>query len=198
MKDFIFIIGPSAVGKTTLAKGLFDYFGSVYIEQSMVPEFAIPEETDDIGIFEEETCFENTLMQIKWFHKRGFKNIIALDFDDLRVREFPNIFKGYEFVILRLYSSSTSQIRQQMEERHKSGEGLYYLEGIEKSNETIANRPLLPNEIKINVFGKGKGEVLKEAIELIEGYNPVLDYDYQPLPKSCYRSWVQSNRLNEI
>ena len=26
MKDFIFIIGPSAVGKSTLAKGLFEHY----------------------------------------------------------------------------------------------------------------------------------------------------------------------------
>jgi len=26
MKDYIFIIGPSGVGKTTLAKGLFEHY----------------------------------------------------------------------------------------------------------------------------------------------------------------------------
>ena len=37
--DFIFIIGPSAVGKTTLAKALFEHYNGVYVEQNMVPEF---------------------------------------------------------------------------------------------------------------------------------------------------------------
>lgn len=29
MQDFIFIIGPSGIGKTTLAKGLFKHYNSV-------------------------------------------------------------------------------------------------------------------------------------------------------------------------
>lgn len=30
--DYIFIIGPSAVGKTTLAKKLYKYYEGVYLE----------------------------------------------------------------------------------------------------------------------------------------------------------------------
>lgn len=105
MKDFIFIIGPSAVGKTTLAKELYLHYNGVYIEQSMVPEFVIPEGVEDIGVYEEDLCFENTMMQIKWFYDKGYRNIVALDFDDIRVRDFPNIFKGYRYIILRLISS---------------------------------------------------------------------------------------------
>lgn len=32
MKDYIFIIGPSAVGKTSLAKSLYNHYKDVYIE----------------------------------------------------------------------------------------------------------------------------------------------------------------------
>lgn len=66
MKDYIFIISPSAVGKTTLAKSLYNHYKSVYIEQNMVPEFNIPQNVDE-GIFEEKICWENTLQQIKFF-----------------------------------------------------------------------------------------------------------------------------------
>lgn len=51
--DFIFIIGPSAVGKTTLAKGLFGHYRGVFLEQNMVPEFMIPDDAEDPGLFEE-------------------------------------------------------------------------------------------------------------------------------------------------
>ena len=154
MKDFIFIIGPSAVGKTTLAKELYQHYHGVYIEQSMVPEFVIPEGVKDVGIYEEDLCFKNTLMQMKWFYKKGYRNIIALDFDDLRVRSFPKLFKGYNYIILRLISSNYQQIKNQMEERHKTGQGLYIPDGDSKSNEVIKNRPLLPNEVVIDVNGK--------------------------------------------
>ena len=49
--DYIFIIGPSAVGKTTLAKELYKHYKGVYIEQNMVPEFYIPNSVEDIGIY---------------------------------------------------------------------------------------------------------------------------------------------------
>jgi len=63
--DYIFIIGPSAVGKTTLAKGLFQHYNGVYLEQNMVPEFAIPDSAQDVGIYEEQLCWENVLLQLK-------------------------------------------------------------------------------------------------------------------------------------
>ena len=112
--DFIFIIGPSAVGKTTLAKELYKHYSGVYFEQNMVPEFSIPDDCEDVGIFEEQVCWENVLMQLKFFFDKGFRNIISLDFDDVRAREIPKLFKGYKFIILKLISSNIEQIREQM------------------------------------------------------------------------------------
>lgn len=197
MKDFIFIIGPSAVGKTTLAKELYQHYNGVYIEQSMVPEFIIPEGVKDVGIYEEDLCFKNTLMQMKWFYKRGYRNIVALDFDDLRVRSFPKLFKGYNYIILKLISSNYQQIKNQMEERHKTGQGLYIPGGDSKSNEVIKNRPLLPNEVVIDVNGKNKQQVLEEAINLIDNTKTLLDYDYKMPERKSFRSWIQSYNLNK-
>ena len=103
--DFIFVIGPSAVGKTTLAKKLYQHYNGVYIEQNMVPEFIIPKDVKDIGIYEEQLCWENTLSQIEFFYNKGLRNIIALDFDDIRTRELPKIFQGYDFIIIKLISN---------------------------------------------------------------------------------------------
>ena len=111
MRDFIFIIGPSAIGKTTLAKRLQEHYQGVYIEQNMVPEFITPEGVGDVGIYEEDLCFQNTLMQMKWFYEKGYRNIVSLDFDDLRVRSFPELFKGYNYIILRLISSDFKAFR---------------------------------------------------------------------------------------
>lgn len=100
--DFIFIIGPSAVGKTTLAKELYKHYNGVYVEQNMVPEFMIPENVADEGIYEEQLCWENVLLQLHFFYEKGCRNIVALDFDDVRTRELPAIFKGYRFITLKL------------------------------------------------------------------------------------------------
>lgn len=193
--DFIFIIGPSAVGKTTLAKALYQHYNGVYLEQNMVPEFMLPEDVEDEGVYEEQLCWENVLLQLKFFHEKGCKNIVALDFDDVRTRELPKLFRGYRFITLKLVSSDTEQIRQQMIHRHDNEGGLYYLEGIERCNQVIMNRHLLPNEVLLDVAGKSKEQVLAEAIRLIDAYEPLLDYDYELDDEHNYLSWVQSRNL---
>ncbi|MBS5844031.1 MAG: AAA family ATPase [Clostridiales bacterium] len=194
--DFIFIIGPSAVGKTTLARELYKHYNGVYLEQNMVPEFIVPNDTEDGGIYEEQLCWENVMLQLKFFYDKGCKNIVSLDLDDYRARELPHIFKGYNFIILRLLCSDMEQIRQQMIHRHNNEGGLYVLEQIERSNLVIMNRNLLPNEVKIDVTGKSKEEVLKSVIDIIDHYKPLLDYDYQLDNEHNYLSWVQSHNLN--
>lgn len=197
MKDFIFIIGPSAVGKTTLAKELYKHYNGVYFEQNMVPEFSIPENCEDEGKFEEQVCWENVLLQLKFFYEKGFKNIVALDFNDLRTREIPVIFKGYNFITLKLISSNPEQIKQQMIYRNNNEGGLYDIDNIIYSNEKIKNRDLLPNEIVIDVSGKSKEEVLNEAINIIDKYESLLDYEYVEPDKELFNSWVLSDGLRK-
>lgn len=193
--DYIFIIGPSAVGKTTLAKGLFQHYNGVYFEQNMVPEFSIPEGVEDEGIYEEQLCWENVLLQLKFFYDKGLRNIIALDFDDIRTRELPYIFKGYEFVTLKLVSSDTEQTKQQMEHRKNNEGGLYVPNYVERANSVIMSRNLLPNEVQIDIAGKTKEQVLEEAIKIIDNFEPIKDYDYELDDERNYLSWVQSRQL---
>ena len=193
--DFIFIIGPSAVGKTTLAKALFEHYNGVYVEQNMVPEFGIPADCPDEGVFEEETCWENVLMQLDYFHKRGLQNIIALDFDDYRTRELPQYFRGKRFITLKLISSAPEQIRLQMIHRHENEGGLFMLDNVIRSNEKISTRPLLPNEVCIDVAGKTKEEVFAEAVRIIDSFTPDLDYTYELPDERLFLSWVHSRNL---
>ena len=195
MMDFIFIIGPSAVGKTTLAKALFAHYNGVYLEQNMVPEFGIPEDCPDIGVFEEETCWKNFLLQLNFFHEKGFQNIIALDFDDYRTRELPLHFKGKRFVTLKLVSGDTEQIRRQMIHRSENEGGLMELENVERANQKIKSRPLLPNEVLLDVAGKTREAVFTEAIGIIDHFKPDLEYTYELPDEQLFLSWVHSRNL---
>lgn len=193
--DFIFVIGPSGVGKTTLAKELYQHYNGVYIEQNMVPEFIIPKNVEDIGMYEEQLCWKNTLAQIKFFYNNGLRNIVALDFDDIRSRELPKVFQGYNFIIIKLISSDSNQIIRQMEHRKNNEGGLFKPEYVERANSVIKNRKLLPNEVQIDIAGKSKDKVLAEAIKTIDNFNPIKDYVYELDDEKNYLSWVQSRKL---
>ena len=192
MKDYIFIIGPSGVGNTTLAKGLFQHYKGVYFEQNMIPEFGIPADVDE-GKYEEEVLWESSVELLKYFHNKGIKNIIGLVFNDLRTREIPIIFKGTNYITLKLISSNYEQNKNQMLERGEIG--LVDLELLEVSTKKIMNRELLPNEVLIDVAGKSKEKVLQEAIELIDNYESKIDYEYEEPSKELFYSWVQSDEL---
>ena len=193
--DFIFIIGPSGVGKTTLAKGLYERYKGVYLEQNMVPEFCIPENVEDEGVYEEQLCWDNVLLQLDFFHGKGYKNIVALDFDDVRARELPKIFAGYRYIILRLVASDAEQIKSQMIHRYHNEGGLYDPDNVERANQVIMGRKLLPNEVQIDVACKSKAEVLEEAVCIINGFCPEMGYEYELDDERNYLSWVRSRGL---
>ena len=159
-----------------------------------IPEFGIPDNVDE-GKYEEEVLWESSIELLKYFHNKGVKNIIALDFNDLRTREIPTIFKGTNFITLKLVSSNYEQNKNQMLSRGEKG--LVDLELLEVSTKKIMSRELLPNEVLLDVANKSKEEVLKEAINIIDNYDCKLDYEYTEPPKELFYSWVQSDGLRK-
>ncbi len=192
MKDFIFIIGPSGVGKTTLARGLFEHYRGVYFEQNMIPEFGIPEGVDE-GKFEEEVMWEGSLALLRFFREKGFRNVVAADFNDLRTREIPRLFRGTDFITIKLVSSDYRQNLSQMLERDQGG--LVDPKLLRESTEKIMNRPLLPGEVLLDVAGKSPEEVLSAAISLIDGFESPKEYEYAEPGREQFYSWVWSDGL---
>lgn len=191
MRDFIFIIGTSGVGKTTLGKGLFAHYNGAFVEQNMVPEFGIPEKVDG-GVFEEQVCWECCVAQIMKFHEMGIKNIVASDFDDLRTADIPDVFKGYNYITIKLVCKDLSQLHNQMENRKN---GLIDYELQRKCSDKVNKRPLLINEVEIDVTNKTSQQVLDEAIRIIDNTETLLEYIYQKPEKDLFYSWVFSNGL---
>lgn len=133
------------------------------------------------------------MAMLKCFHRLGYKNVIASDIDDLRMADIPIVFKGTDFITIKLICSDLSQIRKQMQNRPNNG--LVDFELQEKLNEKNMQRPPLVNEREIDVAGKSIQEVLGLAIDLIENTPPLLDYEYTKPPKEKFYSWVFANGL---
>lgn len=194
MKDFIFITGASGVGKTTLCNGLLAHYKTTCIEQHMIPEFiSLDGTTPMTGALEELTCWENQVAMLMCFHKLGYKNIIASDIDDLRTADIPIVFKGTDYITLKLLSSNLRQIQEQM--KNRPNHGLIDYELQEKMNDKNIQRSPLVNEVEIDVAGKSIEEVLKQAISIIETTPSKLEYDYAKPPKEMFYSWIFANGL---
>ena len=197
MKDFIFITGASGIGKTTLANGLLEHYKTACIEQHMVPEFISRDGSEPMtGELEELTCWENQVAMLMCFHRLGYKNIIASDIDDLRTADIPIVFKGTDFITIKLICSDLHQIQEQM--RNRPNNGLIDFDLQKKMNEKNIKRNPLINEIEIDVAGKSIGEVLEHSINIIETTPSCFDYEYEKPPKEMFYSWVFVNGLRQI
>ena len=194
MKDFIFITGASGIGKSTLANGLLEHYKTTCVEQHMVPEFISRDGSEPMtGELEELTCWENQVAILKCFHRLGYKNIIASDIDDLRTADIPIVFKGTEFITIKLICSDLRQIQEQM--RNRPNNGLVDFELQEKMNEKNRKRKPLINEVEIDVAGQSVEEVREQAINVIETTPSRLDYEYIKPPQEMFYSWVFANGL---
>lgn len=194
MKEFIFIIGTSGIGKTTLSKGLLEHYRTTCVEQWMIPEFYSRDGVEDMtGGLEELTCWENQVAMLFCFHKLGYRNIIASDIDDLRTGDIPIVFKGYNYITIKLVCDDLEQLHTQMKNRPNNGLIDYTLQ--QRLNEKMLRRPLLINEIELNVAGLSANEVLLKVINIIDNSETVLEYDYQKPAKEMFYSWVFANGL---
>ena len=130
---------------------------------------------------------------IKEFASLGYKNIIALDFNEIRFRDIPVDFQGYDYIILHLVCNKEQNINQ-MKNR---GKGLIDLEMLEKGylRKEKYPRTLLPNEIIIDVSNKSADEVFELAVNKVDNTKSLLDYEYKMPDKKCFGTWVKANQI---
>ena len=196
MHQIIFINGYSGIGKTTLAKKLHEHFKGVYIEQYMIPDFITKDGKNEVnGKEEDETLYRLMVANIKEFAKLNYKNIIALDFNEIRFRDIPVDFKGYDYLILHLVCKNKEQNINQMKNREN---GLIDIQMLEKDyiRQEKYPRQLLPNEIVIDITNKTKEQVFKMALDKINNTKSMLDYEYIMPDKKSFGTWVKAEQID--
>ena len=97
--------------------------------------------------------------------------MVYQDFDDLRTADIPIEFQGYNYVTLKLICNNFEQNLEQMKNR---GNGLIDFDLLSKSSEKINARPLLINEVEIDVTGKDSDAVFDEAVKCIDSFSPLI------------------------
>ena len=193
MLDFIFLIGTSGVGKSTLAKRLMETLQSTCIEQHMVPEFLTRDGVEAMtGEMEETTCYEVTRAMALCFQKLGYRNIIVTDLDDLRTREIPMAFRGFRYLTLKLICTDPAELQSRMAGREN---GLVDYELQRKLSEKMLSRPLMVNEQLLDTTGLDEEQVLQKALEILESFKPETEYEYHLPPREWFYSWVPSRGL---
>lgn len=198
MHQIIFIHGFSGIGKSTLAKKLHEYLKGVYIEQYMIPDFKTKDgKTEITGKEEDETLYALMVANIKEFARLNYYNIIALDFNPVRLIDIPHDFKGYDYLILHLVCDNKEQNLKQMLNR---GEGLIDEKMIENDYKRKLKypQPQLPNEYNINVTNKTPDEVFDMAVKIIKTKKSKLDYNYNKPDKKCFGTWVKADQNDDL
>ena len=106
------------------------------------------------------------------FHEMGIKNNIGSDLDDLRTADIPEVFKGYNYITIKLICKDLTQLHNQMENREN---GLIDYELQRNCSDKVNKRPLLINEIEIDVTNKTSQQVLDEAIKIIDNTETLIE-----------------------
>ena len=112
-------------------------------------------------------------------------------FDHLRADRFEMILEEDSGFYIYYRGNRSRKVIQRY---HNEG-GLYNLGNVERANQVIMGRRLLPNEVQIDVAGKSRAEGLEEAICIIDGFCPEMGYEYELDDERNYSSWVRSRGL---
>jgi len=102
----------------------------------------------------------------KNYLKHGFENIIITDLEDKRIKELHSLFKTEKYTLFSLIIDDHEILKSRVLLEERSSKYRDWKSAI-KINEAICNRPLYPNEIRINTTKKNLKEVEKEILNYL-------------------------------
>lgn len=159
--SIIFIAGAPGTGKSSVAKILQKKFKSPCFEFGWIPEFR-QKGSKTIPYQEEEgIAFENLMLVVKNYVKHGFNIIIVTDLEDKRIRELHRNFNKVDYLLFTLTVSDDKILKSRIMDKSRSSKYRDFKSAI-NINREILSRPLLRNEIRVDVTTRSLLRIVKE------------------------------------
>jgi broad-specificity NMP kinase len=165
--DIIFIAGAPGTGKSSVAMELQKKLKSPMFEFGWIPEFRQKGEVVIPYTEEESLSFENLSLVSKNYIKHGFSNVIITDLEDKRILELHKNFGEYTYLLITLTVADADILKSRVIDKTRTSAYRNYKEAI-SINQSILDRPLLPNEIRIDTTKKPVKQVTKEILKHIQ------------------------------
>jgi dephospho-CoA kinase len=147
LRDLIVIAGAPGSGKTTVADLLHARLRSPYIDFGVIREFHLDRDWLDESPQEEQMSFENLVYIIKNYIRNGYKNILVTDLQDFRVRQIPELFAEYNYLIATMVIKNDTELALRIRNRN---DGWRDVPRAVDWNNQIQERPLLLGEHQID------------------------------------------------
>ncbi len=189
--DLIIVHGSPGNGKTTLAQELHKALESPWFEFGWIPEFTNKNPYTKISQKEEEQMsFENLVLVCKNYIKHGYKNIIISDLDDIRMLDINEVFNGYNYVIISLYSEDDDTIKERILTRDNGNSYKNWEESI-GINKLIKNRRTLPNEYRIRSDIHSPQHIRDEVLRILNEHIPITSLNGNNYNKDDYFTYIR-------
>jgi hypothetical protein len=182
--DIIVIAGAPGSGKSTVAAALQERWKSPCFEFgtfNLIPEHAAPGGGTLRWADEERLCFENLLLVVRNYLRRGYRNIILTDLQDFRLRQIPRAFRQQSLAIVTLTVSDEDVLKARVLDETRSS-GYRDVKEALRLNDLIRSRALLPGEARVNITSVSVEEVVGTIETFLRDEEGVKRSRRRPLP----------------
>lgn len=169
--DIILIHGAPGVGKSSVAAALQQRLDSPLFEFGWIPEFRHISNGEMSYADEEAFSFENLLLVVRNYVRRGFENVILTDLRDPLVQQAPRRLRGLRWLLVTLWVSDADVLKARVLDESRSSGYRNWQEALEL-NRSITARPLRKNEVRIDCTCKPVDEVAQEIVACLGRWHP--------------------------